>query len=76
MGADVDELDILAFSSAACAAVSLGLVGEGSGVSISKRNITLSATPSNVTAFTGAATQGTIGELISVSVIGLINWIL
>lgn len=76
LGADVDELDILTFSGAACAAVGLGLVGEGSGASNGTRNITVPATPSNVTAFTGDATHGTIGGLMLVSVIGLMNWIL
>ena len=73
MGADVNELDILAFSGAACAAVGLGLVGEGSGASNGTGNITVPTTPSNVTAFTGDAAHGSTGALVMVSVIGMMG---
>lgn len=71
--AGVDEPDILTFRALLVAALGLGLVCEGSGASNGTGNIAVPATPPT---FAGDATHGTIGGVMMVSVIGLMNWIL
>ena len=73
IGADVDEPEILAFSGTACAAVGHGLLGEGPGAPNGTGNVTIPVTPSNVTAFTGDATRGSIEGLVVVTMIVMLG---